>query len=82
MGELIETTLPEITLAVVEAYPFRTSRQYLELWCTHVIRNDLDHTLKFDETRGEECTHFGSSDCVQYERRAGGESVLLYLQAL
>ncbi len=52
VGELIETPLPEITLAVVEAYPFRTSRQHLELWCTHVIRNDLDHTLKFDETRG------------------------------
>ena len=52
VGELIEAPLSEITLAVVEAYRFRASRQYLELWCTHVIRNDLDHTLKFDETRG------------------------------
>ena len=43
--------LPEITLAVAEAYPFRTSRQYLELWRINMIRNDEDHTLRFDERR-------------------------------
>ena len=43
--------LPEITLAVAEAYPFRTSRQYLELWRINMIRNDPNHVLKFDERR-------------------------------
>ena len=52
VSELITTLLPDITLAVAEAYPFRTSRQYLELWRSNMIRNDSDHALKFDEPRG------------------------------
>jgi hypothetical protein len=64
--------LPEITLAVAEAYPFRTSRQYLELWRINMIRNDEDHTLRFDERRsiawaknvhtGERVLVFSTSD--------------------
>ena len=51
MGEIVASSLPEITLAVAEAYPFRTSRQYLELWRRNMIGNDSDHALKFDERR-------------------------------
>ena len=51
MGEIVASSLPEITLAVAEAYPFRTSRQYLELWRNNMIGNDSDHALKFDEPR-------------------------------
>ena len=51
MSEIVASPLPEITLAVAEAYPFRTSRQYLELWRINMTRNDSDHTLKFDERR-------------------------------
>lgn len=51
VGEIVASSLPEITLAVAEAYPFRTSRQYLELWRRNMIGNDSDHALKFDERR-------------------------------
>ena len=46
--EIVASPLPEITLAVAEAHPFRTSRQYLELWRRNMIENDSDHALKFD----------------------------------
>lgn len=49
VSEIAASSLPEITLAVVEAYPFRTSRQYLQLWRRNIIGNDSDHALKFDE---------------------------------
>eukprot|EP01036_Dinobryon_divergens_P029078 gene29078-38136_t len=51
VSEIVANPLPEITLAVAEAYPYRTSRQYLELWRINMIGNDLDHVLKFDERR-------------------------------
>jgi hypothetical protein len=52
VGEIVASPLPEITLAVAEAYSFRTSRQYLELWRRrNMIGNDSDHALKFDERR-------------------------------